>query len=345
MNATDNPAPGVAVARSIRKGAGFEGRLVGLGYDALDPGFYAQGLLDAGGILPFPSLGREALLGRLVQLRESFGIDALLPTLDSEMRAVAALGADLRAKGIHTFVPTLESLDAASKAQLHKLASHPGVQVPASEPVVSADGLMRALKRFGFPTVVKGVYYGGTIVHGEAEALAAFHRYVATWGVPVIVQEFIAGEEYDIAAIGDGKGGLVGAVPMRKMSITDKGKGWSGVTVSNPGLLEMTEAVVSALTWRGPLEVEVLRRNDDGELFVVEINPRFPAWIYLSTGAGLNLPYLCTLLALEQPLPNPIPPYRPGTMFVRIALDEITDMSVYEQLSATGTMHSRKVPS
>ena len=40
MNATDNPAPGVAVARSLRQAPGFDGKLLGLGYDALDPGFH-----------------------------------------------------------------------------------------------------------------------------------------------------------------------------------------------------------------------------------------------------------------------------------------------------------------
>ena len=54
MNATDNPAPGVAVARSLRHEPQFAGRVIGLGYDTLDPGFYAEGLLDGGVILPYP---------------------------------------------------------------------------------------------------------------------------------------------------------------------------------------------------------------------------------------------------------------------------------------------------
>jgi hypothetical protein len=38
MNATDNPAQGVAVARSLRAEPQFAGRVIGLGYDPLDPG-------------------------------------------------------------------------------------------------------------------------------------------------------------------------------------------------------------------------------------------------------------------------------------------------------------------
>ncbi len=342
MNATDNPAPGVAVARSLRHQAGFSGRIIGLGYDALDPGFYAEGLLDGGATMPFPSAGRDALFAHLCRVREEFGIDVLLPTLDSELRAVSTLAEALRAQGIRTFVPTVESLERSTKAHLHKLASYDGVTVPESEPIQTDDALPRLIRRFGLPIMVKGVYYGGIVAHSEADAVQAFHHFVASWGLPVVVQRYIAGEEYNVAAIGDGHGAMIGAVAMRKLMITDKGKGWSGVTVGNPELIEMTEAVISALGWRGPLEVEFLRDRESGKLHVVEINPRFPAWIHLSAGAGQNLPYACAVLALGGEVPRPMPPYRVGTMFVRISLDQICDLSRFEQLSATGLLHLTK---
>lgn len=168
--------------------------------------------------------------------------------------------------------------------------------------------------------------------------MISFHKFVATWGVPVILQKFVAGEEYNVAAIGDGAGGLVGAVAMRKMALTDKGKGWSGVTVDNPALLEMTGAVVEALKWRGPLEVEFMRESSTGDLYVAEINPRFPAWVYLSAGAGQNLPFACVRLAMGLPVATPMPPYKPGTLFVRISLDQISDLRTYEQLTALGVL-------
>ncbi len=338
MNATDNPAPGVAVARALRDEPAFRGKIVGLGYNALDPGFYASGLLDGGAILPYPSAGRDALRKHLLEVRETFGIDVFLPTLDSELRGAIALSEELESIGIRTFLPTLDSLERSSKPRLHELNRAPGVSVPDSEPVTSADAIPRAIRKYGLPIVVKGPYYGGEVAHGEADALAAFHRFLAMWGGPVVVQRFVAGEEYNIAAIGDGHGGMVGAVAMRKMALTDKGKGWSGITVDNPALIELTAAVIKALQWRGPLEVEVLRESSSGELFVAEINPRFPAWIYLSAGAGQNLPWAALRLALGLEIPRPLPAYRPGTMFVRISLDQICDLRTYEQLSARGLL-------
>src|SRR5512142_3389863 len=87
MNATDNPAPGVPVARALRHEPRFKGRIIGLGYDALDPGFYADGLCDSGAILPYPSAGRDALRERLRWVRDELGTDVLIPNLDSELRA------------------------------------------------------------------------------------------------------------------------------------------------------------------------------------------------------------------------------------------------------------------
>jgi len=51
LNATDNPGPGVAVLRSLRASARPGERLVGLTYDALDPGLYTEGLADASYLL------------------------------------------------------------------------------------------------------------------------------------------------------------------------------------------------------------------------------------------------------------------------------------------------------
>ncbi|MBK8999781.1 MAG: ATP-grasp domain-containing protein [Myxococcales bacterium] len=341
MNATDNPAPGVAVARSLRDAAEFGGRLIGLGYDALDPGFYARGLLDAAAILPFPSAGREAVLAKLAEVKARLGLDVLIPTLDSELRALAALAPELERIGIATFSPRADSLEAASKAELPELARRAGFRVPESEALNSVDALPRVVRRLGLPIVIKGVFYGASIAHTEADAVSAFHHFVATWGLPVIAQKYVRGEEYNVAALGDGKGGTVGAVAMRKMALTDKGKGWAGVTIDDPELLRVSESLIGALAWRGGLEVEFLKDSDSGVAYVAEVNPRFPAWVYLATGAGQNLPWANVRLALGAPVSR-LGAYRVGTLFVRISLDQIAELSRFGELASVGVADLRE---
>jgi carbamoyl-phosphate synthase large subunit len=157
---------------------------------------------------------------------------------------------------------------------------------------------------------------------------------VAKWGLPVIIQQAVEGEELDVVAVGDGRGGLVGAVPMKKTYVTDKGKGWAGITIKDPDLLDLTRRFVEHLQWKGPCEVEVIK-DRKGAYHLLEINPRFPAWTYLSAGAGMNLPAAVVRLAAGLEV-APMTEYRAGTMFVRIALDQITDLADFQQIASTG---------
>jgi len=72
-----------------------------------------------------------------------------------------------------------------------------------------------------------------------------------------------------------------------------------------------------------------------GDYQLIEINPRFPAWIYLSHGVGRNLPALLLELAMGHPAPTMASP-RPGTMFIRHAVETIVPMSLFEHLMMQG---------
>ena len=54
INATDNPGPGCGIAKSL-KNANPDLRIIGLAYDALEPGIYMDWLIDKSYILPYPS--------------------------------------------------------------------------------------------------------------------------------------------------------------------------------------------------------------------------------------------------------------------------------------------------
>ena len=134
--------------------------------------------------------------------------------------------------------------------------------------------------------------------------------------------------------MGDGEGGLVGAVSMRKTYLTDKGKGWAGIAVKDPNLLEMAEQFMSASKWRGPCEVEVMKARD-GRYHLMEINPRFPAWTFLSAGAGMNLPEAVARLAMGESV-APMRDFQAGTMFVRIAIDQIATLEDLQTMTTAG---------
>jgi len=334
LNATDNPGPGITVIRALKDDPDLDARVIGLAYDALEPGAYARDIVDDVFLLPYPSQGLDALRERLRYIDERIGLDVVIPTLDSELDAFIAIEDDLKAMGIGTFLPTRQQLGLRSKAHLARLGETSDIRVPPTRVVQTVEDLYRIHEELHYPLWVKGTFYGATLARDVGEAVGAYWNMVSRWGVPVIVQESIKGSEFNVVAVGDGKGGVVGAVPMKKTYLTDKGKGWAGVTVSDPELLDMTRRFMAATHWRGPCEVEVIK-DDDGHYHLLEINPRFPAWTYLSAGAGMNLPSAVARLALGQTV-EPMTEYRVGTMFVRISLDQITTIADLERLSTLG---------
>ena len=333
LNATDNPAPGVGVMRALRE-ANADDRLIGLAYDALDPGVYAEALSRDVFMIPYPSQGLSAFLSRVAYVHERVGLDVIIPTLDAELPSFIDLEPELRKMGIGLLLPTRAQLDLRSKVNLAALGRKAKIRVPRTAVISDASELYRAHEEVPYPFYVKGVFYGASLATCLDEALVAYHKVVAQWGLPVILQNRVPGEELDVVGVGDGEGGLVGAVPMKKMMLTDKGKGWAGITVKDPELIAVAKDFVAATKWRGPFEVEAMR-DDEGRYHLIEVNPRFPAWVYLSAGAGVNLPRMVAELAAGRKVPRN-EEYLVGTMFVRISLDQVVSFRDFQRMVTMG---------
>ncbi len=51
----------------------------------------------------------------------------------------------------------------------------------------------------------------------------------------------------NVTAIGDGKGNCIGAVAMRKLYITDKGKAWSGISLEDDELMKISRKIIETV--------------------------------------------------------------------------------------------------
>ena len=341
LNATDNPAPGVAVIRSLREDGDWSGKIIGLYYDAYEPGIFDSQLVDSAYLLPYPKEGQEALLERFRYIQKQEEVEVLLPTLDPEIENFIELETELRAMGIRAYLPSGEQLHRRAKANLPELAAELGLLVPKSRMLSDLRDAEKASEDLDFPLVVKGLFYEAYRASNTAELFSFIQGITARWGYPVMLQKHISGEEYNLAGLGDGSGGLVSAVCMKKVSLTDKGKGWAGVSIHNRELLDTAERLTSSLKWRGGFELEAMMAHD-GKLYLIEVNPRFPAWIYLAKACGINLPLAYCELALGRK-PRLSREYKTGTLFVHYTTDLLANVSQLDSLLTQREIHYRLV--
>lgn len=336
LNAIDSPGPGVAVIRALREGLPAPLRIIGLAYESLEPGIYLHDLVDHTYQIPYPSAGTEVLMKRLVQIHEREGLQLIIPNFDAELQGFIKLSPALRDMGIATFLPTSEQLAAREKVNLGGFGEKYGLDVPKDKILYHAGELPACGEVLGYPMVVKGKFYDAIIAHTLEQAEKAFYKLSAKWGLPIIVQTFIAGTEINIAVLGDGKGRAISIIPMRKLYITDKGKAWAGITLEDDALTALAEKFVRATRWRGGCELEIMRDAGD-VLHIMEINPRFPAWIYLTAAAGQNQPAALARMAMGETL-EPFKGYTSGKMFIRYAWDHVTDVAEFQQISGLGEL-------
>jgi carbamoyl-phosphate synthase large subunit len=335
INAVDNPGPGIGVARSLREADDLDVRIIGLAYDAMEPGIFMDWVVDDAFMLPYPSAGHDVFRERLLQIRAKTGMDFIIPTLDTEMPFYMKNHLELAAAGIGTFVPTPEQYRLRGKDRLAELAEGLELQLPRTQVVSSERDLERAVDAIGTPVMVKGAFYKAYRAYTTREALGHYQRLVAEWGYPILVQQVVEGEELNVVAVGDGEGGVLGRVGVKKMWITELGKIWTGVTIRHPPMLRATDRFMELYRWRGPMELECIVDGDD--VYLIEINPRFPAWTYLATGVGINLPARMVRHALgrQQPASEPAD-YPPGRLFVRYTYELVTGMERFQSMITTG---------
>ncbi|MCF8355968.1 MAG: ATP-grasp domain-containing protein [Melioribacteraceae bacterium] len=338
LNNIDSPGPGVPVIRALKDSPDFKGDIIGLIYDSLEPGAYMKDVSKMNYLIPYPSNGLDALYERLESINEKENIDVIIPTLDSELYSFAKISKKLESIGIKTFLPTIDQLNYRAKDKLFEFCTKHDIKVPKNILATSIQDLYSIQSEFNYPVVVKGIFYDAYIVNNFDEAVTYYNKLSAKWGVPIIIQEYIKGDEYNVAALGDGKGNAVGAVPMKKLYITDKGKGWAGITINDPVLIEKSNKIISVLKWQSGTELEFVKEKGTNEYYLLEINPRFPAWVFLAVAAGQNLPYALFKLALGEEV-EPFQSYSIGKIFIRYSWDLITDLKMFEEITVKGEIN------
>jgi len=328
----DNPQPGPAVIRSIRRRHP-SAKIIGLSYDTLESGLFSKGDdgIDAAFLMPVPNKGPKALLERLDEICDLHPLEIIIPCLDAEIPNYLDLAGEFKSRWIKTPRLTKKTFERRSKDNLGKLGEAAGVRVPRTIAARDLNAAYKACAEIGYPLFLKGRQYGALRVATAAEVAYAFNSLMAAWGAPVVAQSIAYGsDEYDVIGLGDGKGGLLGSCAIRKIMMTSSGKAFGGIVVADPTLQDIVEKVINKLKWWGPFELEFVRSRQGHEL--IEMNPRFPAWADFPSQLGCNLPAMLVDMMLSRPV-APAAPCEAGRMFIRHCVDLAGDISQLAELS------------
>ena len=125
LNNVDSPGPGIPVIRALLESQMYDVTIIGLSYDALEPGIYMHELVHKSYQVPLPSAGINTLFERIQYIHSIEKLDVLIPNFDSELFSFIKMADRLQAElNIHTFLPTLEQFEERHKSNLNAKNFH-----------------------------------------------------------------------------------------------------------------------------------------------------------------------------------------------------------------------------
>jgi D-aspartate ligase len=251
-----------------------------------------------------PRPDEPALVSRLV---EAAATSTEPPTLfvedDADLGFLLRHGDDLRGSLRFVAPPSGLVSDLLDKAAFAQLADRLELPVPPSTVVATGD---EVVEEVGFPAILKplgeGRGWGATTPFGGAKAVrvddpTALSRELARLSphyTRLLLQRLIDGpesrlESYHVYVDADGR--IAAEFTGRKLRTHPAAYGFSTalVTTTAEDVRSVGRSVVGAIGLRGVAKVD-LKRDPDGRLWLLEVNPRCNLWHHLGAAAGCNIP-------------------------------------------------------
>jgi D-aspartate ligase len=216
------------------------------------------------------------------------------------------------------------------KARFASLAERLGFRAPLTRVLEPRpDAPPDDMSRLCFPLIVKP-YRRERVWHesvtakkalqvGDEQDLLRLWPRLAVLGAPVVLQESVPGPESRLESYHvylDHNGRIAGEFAGRKIRTLPLAHGHTtALTITDtPDVIEQGRELVRMLGLRGVAKVD-FKRAPNGDLYVLEVNPRFHLWHHAGALAGVNIPALVYADLTDTPRPA-AGPARPGVRWV-----------------------------
>jgi diaminopimelate decarboxylase len=279
-----NPQPGVGIARSLRQ-AYPEAELVGVEYSNRCSGIHWQDFDEIWLQRPWDELNLESHREEIKKVLDSGAL--WISSIDLEIMWLANIFPQGHP---NLLTPSLSALLQVGKPAI---TAHEGlpVRIPTFVTTEISDwDLHRFCREHDWKVWLKGPYYEAVKTETWAKFQDMRNVLSSAWATEkLFLQSHVSGYEESVM-LAAYQGELLEAVHMRKRDLTEMSKTWAGdVAEVDEKILSPLREIIRKINWTGGAELEMVRDAEEN-LWLLEWNPRFPAWIHGSTITGRNVP-------------------------------------------------------
>jgi len=263
------------------------------------------GMFAADDAIVVPAAKDPAFVDSLLDVCQAHDVSLLCSLHDWEAPYIAASAQRFQGIGVCLVMPTLEIVNIClDKYKTFLFAERNGVRSPKT--YLSEEAIAEALLRgeVAFPLVLKPRWGQGSIglriVHDLAELASAYHslnQEIKDGGFAhladldtsqIVIQECLIGQEYGVDIVNDLNGEFASCLVKKKLGMR-AGETDSAITLQHPRIEALGRTISKATRHLGNVDADFFEL-EDGEVALLELNPRFGGGYPFSHLAGANVP-------------------------------------------------------
>lgn len=257
-------------------------------------------------VCPEPLSNPDGFVDYLMRLAESEEHKPVLFVTSDDFLLAVSRNRERLQESLLLNVPDADTLESiADKYRQYELARSAGVPVPATVVLEKPADLEKVRQQVPFPVFVKACEVtswrnemGGALkglVANTPEELAIQVDGLLARGLAVLVQELIPGPDtnhFKACCYVSTRGEVVRSFALRKLRQQPPGFGFGCLveSVYDPDVLNLGKRFLESIDYRGIGSAEFKRDERDGELKLIELNPRYWQQAALAERCGVNFP-------------------------------------------------------
>ncbi|MCI1477727.1 MAG: ATP-grasp domain-containing protein [Clostridium beijerinckii] len=242
-----------------------------------------------------PKANETNYIEKLLEICEKEKIKVLIPLFEGEFEILHNERKQFKDIGVTILLCNKEILNLCKdKVETFKFFVNSEISVPKVYNKEEIEDIIKYGDIDKLPLIIKpkdGMGSQNVFKINNITELKFFKGYIKDG----IVQEFIAGDEYTVDALVDLEGNPIYIVPRKRIEVRS-GEVVKSSTEKNGAIIEETLKVINrlnklrdneGLALQGPLTIQFFK-NGNGEVYLLEINPRFGGGVPLSFEAGAD---------------------------------------------------------
>ena len=264
-----------AIKRNLRENKS-PGKIIGADISVFAPALYECDLT-----VSLPSIGDEMYLAELEKIIKEYSINAIIPTIDTELSVLAENKDKLESKyNVMVFISNQSTIRIfQDKKKMYEYLLKYDIKTPK----VFMDPI--DFQSLRFPVFLKPSNGSSSVNASIIESHDDLVRRIKAIKKPII-QEFISGNEYTVDLYIDKSKRIISESHRQRLK-TRSGEILIGRVTFVDKIHEMVVDIVKHFIFFGPVTLQFMENSNN--FYLIEINPRLGGGVPMSIEAGIDI--------------------------------------------------------